>query len=63
MLAFSARKVQTKAETIEGNMMASAKQKTFIFRITGVYSLLERGLNYLLTGIMKNLVLHGIERF
>ena len=60
---FQTRKVQTKAETIERNMMESAKQQAFSLRITGVHSFLERGVNYLLTGIMKNLVLHGKERF
>ena len=39
--------------------MASVKQQAFTLRIAGVHSLLERGVNYLSTGIMKNLVLHG----
>ena len=41
--------------------MASVKQQAFTLRIAGVHSLLERGVNYLLTGIIKNLVLHGQE--
>ena len=43
--------------------MASVKQQAFTLRTAGMYSLLERGVNYLLTGIMKNLALHGKERF
>ena len=38
--------------------MVSVKQQAFTLRIAGVHSLLERGVNYLLTGIIKNLVLH-----
>ena len=43
--------------------MASFKQQAFTLRIAGVHSLLDRGVNYLLTGIIKNLVLHSEERF
>ena len=43
--------------------MASIKQQAFTLRIAGVHSFLERGVHNLLTGIMKNLVLHGKERF
>ena len=49
--------------TIERNMMESVKQQAFTLRNTGVDSFLERGVNYWFTGIMKNLVLHGKERF
>ena len=43
--------------------MANVKQQALTLRIAGVHSLLERGVNYFLTGILKNLVLHGKERF
>ena len=43
--------------------MASIKQQAFTLRIAGVHSLLERGVHNLLTGVIKNLVLHGKERF
>ena len=43
--------------------MESVKQQTFTLRIAGVHSLLKRGVHNLLTGIIKNLVLHGKERF
>ena len=33
--------------------MASVKQQTFILGIPGVHSLLERGVNYLVTAIIK----------
>ena len=42
---------------------SGSKHQAFTLRITRVHSLLERGVNYLLTGIMKNLVLRGKERF
>ena len=54
---FQTSKVQTKAETIERNTIESVKQQTFTLRIIRVHSFLERGVNYLLTGIMKNMVL------
>ena len=41
--------------------MSSFKQQGFTLRIAGVHSLLDRGVNYLLTGIIKNLVLHDKE--
>ena len=50
---------KTKAETTE----RSIKQQEFTLRNSGVHSLLERGVNYLLTGIMKTLVLHGKDKF
>ena len=37
-------------------------QHSRIVRVTGVHSFLGRGVHYLLTDIMKNLVLHGKER-
>ena len=43
--------------------MASVKQQTFTLRTAGVHSLLDRGVNYLLTGITKNLAVHGKKRF
>ena len=43
--------------------MASVKAASIYLENVGVLSLLERGVNYLLTGIIKNLVLHGKERF
>ena len=43
--------------------MASVKQQAFTLRIPGVHSLLERGANYLMIGIIKNLVLHSKEKF
>ena len=43
--------------------MASVKQQAFTLRIAGVHSLLDKGVNYSLTGIIKNLVLHGKDRF
>ena len=42
--------------------MAGIQQQAFTLRIAGVYSLLDRSVNYLLTGIIKNLVLHGKEK-
>ena len=42
--------------------MASVKQQAFTLRNVGVHSLLERGVNYLMTGIIKNLVSHGRKR-
>ena len=43
--------------------MASVKQQAFTLSIARMHSLLDRGINYLLTGMIKNLVLHGKERF
>ena len=43
--------------------MASVKQQAFTLRIAGMHSSLERGVHNLLTVIIKNLVLHGKERF
>ena len=40
--------------------MASVKPITL--KNAGVHSLVQRGVNYLLTGIIKNLALHGKER-
>ena len=60
---FQISKVQTKSETTEQNMMVRAKHLAFTLRIIVVHSLLERGVNYLLTGIMKNLVSHGKRDF
>ena len=43
--------------------MANVKKQAFTLRIAAVHSLLDRGVNYSLTGIIKNFVLHGKERF